>query len=337
MNLKKLAGGAVIVAGLLSVCMLFAVAFSPTIGAQSASQVFTRPLLKGVMRLAESAGIRPGTANTGYFGTSTYPLGDIYVDSLRTGVVRLGASDTTGGPSGAVILSVHNVSGSGISAASAVVWDAGPVVAVVGDAVTKSASLTITGDLTTETANGGKFSLRATISGTSGNYDTITVVGLDAYGTSQTVSLSITGEAAGQAAATLVRTNTLNSSDSETLYWTDIISVSATSAQCPVSDNITLTAYGYATVKESDGNNTDFAGVTVDSIPDNNIGPICVYGPVLATVDANSNDAGPGVMLEVTSSGDLVTDTAATVGKTVGRAMEYSNLANYAIRVFLGL
>ncbi len=236
-------------------------------------------------------------------------------------VIQLGT--TVGGPNGTLLMKTHNKSGTDIVAGDFLVWDNDTTI-VVATAVVGYTDATIAASLSTETANGGKFSLVTEAMGTVAA-DTMFIRGLDGNGVRQTLRYALTDGAT---------TKSWAKSGTTRYYWTQIDSVSAEAVDG--ADSVRVYAYGYATVMQSDGANTDFAGVChSDSLKDNNVGFVCVYGPIDGVVDAGSNDASPGVLLELASGGDAVVDTSPSTAQNVARCMEFSNADNQTIRVFV--
>ena len=322
MNRKRFARWAALAALAMLVVTGAGLLLPPEMLAQPVSQAFTNILLRGLTRLADNGVIAPSNTGKGAIGTTTLSIGKVTADSVRLG-------NTVGGASGAIQQKVFNVSGSSIPAGDFLVWDAGPAITVV-DATEKgytSAQVTIADDLTDETANGGWFSLIASIVGTA-DADSIQVWGKDEDGDAQSVTLALTD---GATTTTMV----LGTAGTVRLYWTDIDSVSTEKSNGGSLTNITVTAEGYATVIASDGANTDFAGVAIATIADNDVGFICIYGPVDGVVDAATTVGGPGTLLELASGGDAITDAAATTAKNVGVLLEDSNKDNFKGRCFI--
>lgn len=257
----------------------------------------------------------------------------LLVGALRVGgngSIRLG--ERLGGKNGAVLQKVHNISGSSISAADFLCYDAGPTVAIASSVTIgyTSAQITVTNDLTTETGgasapNGGFFTVVVTANGTV-DADTVKIWGKDEFSVAQACTLALDDGATSTSMA--VRGTTR-------LYWTDIDSLSTEKSNGGSLTDLTFTARGYATVIASDGANTDFAGVAIATIADNATGFICIYGPVDAVVDAATTPCSPGSMIELAANGDGVVDAAATTAQNVARALEYSNKNDFKIRVFV--
>lgn len=284
-------------------------------------------VLKGTLRVGDNSSIQPSNDGKGSLGTSAKAFNYANLDSavIDTSINLTRQLGTIlGGPNGATLMKVMNESGSSISAGDALVWDNSTItVTTPGDIAASDASCTVAQDLTTESAGGGYFSLVGVAAGTV-DADTLDIYGLDEDGESQNIRFALTDGAT---------TTSMVINGSTLLYWTDVDSISLGAADG--LDSLNVVAYPYSGVLAADGANTDFAGVAWQTIADNAIGYAAIHGPVDATVDAASNAASPGVMLELASGGDMVVDTGATTGKNVARAMEYSNKDNQKMRVLL--
>jgi len=254
-------------------------------------------------------------ANSGtgtYSGTNTF-----YTFQLGTGVL-----DTLG----RTLIKVQNKTGSALALGDAVVWD-NAAVAVVADAA-PAADATIANDLTGE---GGWRTLSVACTGTPDAGDSIKVWGTTYEGGANDYTKMLLPASSGATFA-VVDTTTA----APILHWSQIDSIKYNADA--VSDGasaVTVNSYGVATVLACDGANTDVAGIAIGAIADNAFGYICVHGVCKATVDAGTNAASPGVLLEGAANGDLVVDAAATTGKNIARALEYSTIDNKQILVFV--
>jgi len=224
---------------------------------------------------------------------------------------------------GRVLIYVQNKTGSALAEGDACVWDNTAVEVVASAAI--SDDMTIADDLTDEEAF---LSVTIVSTGTPDSGDSMFVKG-KIYGalTSTTYGVELTN--ASGPTDMVTNAGTL-------IYFTDVDSVYGNAdAIADGASAIVVNAYGVATVKACDGANTDVAGVAIGAIADNAFGYICTYGVCKATVDAATTAASPGVLLEGAANGDLVVDAAATTGKNIGRALEYSNKDNTKILVFI--
>ena len=244
--------------------------------------------------------------------------GSAYIDVGYVDEVRLGATTTES--DGVVKVLVRNKTGSSLSAGDVCVWDNTAIEVCAKDA--DGGAHTIAEDLSSE---GGYYTISFVATGTVAA-DTVLVIGTEqSNGASFSANIVLTNGSA---------TTTMATDGSGTIYhWSQIDSINSVSTDG--ADSLTVNAYGFMTVKACDGANTDVAGVSTATIADNAAGWLAVFGVVEATVDAASNAASPGVLLEGASGGDAVVDAAATAAKNLGRAMEYSNADNQKIRIFV--
>ena len=280
-----------------------------------------RATVVNILKVGDNATIEPSNDGSSSVGTTTKRFGVVYADSGTVDHFRLGS--VIGGANGTTLMKVANVSGSALAAGDALVWDLQTVAVTSGDVLAGTANVTVSEDLTTESANGAYFSLVAISDGTAAA-DTVHIYGSDENGSSQNQRMELTD---GSNTTSMIVNGTTR------LYWSDIDSISF--GDVDGSDSVSVVAYPYSAVMASDGANTDFAGVAFEAIADNGVGYAVVHGPVDAVVDAASNAASPGSMVELASGGDFVTDTGATTAKNGARAMEYSNKDGFKIRVFV--
>ena len=226
---------------------------------------------------------------------------------------------------GRVLGYVQNKNGSALALGDVVAWDNASVV-VVADAA-PAASATIANNLSAE---GGFRTLSLACTGTPDAGDSVVV-----YGTNY--------ESGASDITAMLLPATLNvvfmvtdSSDGSILHWSKIDSIKYNAdAVADGASAITVNSYGISTVIACDGANTDIAGVVIGAIADNAFGYVVTHGVCLATVDAGTNAASPGVLLEGAANGDFVVDAAGTTGKNAARALEYSTADNTIIRVFV--
>ena len=267
----------------------------------------------------------PATDDTYDIGSSSaqwkdlYVDGSAYIDAGYVDEVRLGATTTES--DGVVKVLVRNKTGSSLAAGDVCVWD-NTAINVVADA-SPAAGMTVAEDLSGE---GGYYTLYVTATGTPDAGDSVIV-----YGTEQTNGASF--RAATLLAASLNSVTMMTDGSGAIYRFSQVDSVASNQVDGPSS--VQVDAMGFMTVKACDGANTDVAGVATATIADNATGWLAVFGVVEATVDAASNAASPGVLLEGASGGDAVVDAAATAAKNLGRAMEYSNADNQKIRIFV--
>ena len=248
--------------------------------------------------------------------TPTLTGGTVTLDAIYLGRAVLDSL-------GRVLIYVQNKTGSALAEGDACVWDNTAVEVVASAAI--SDDMTIADDLTDEEAF---LSVTIVSTGTPDSGDSMFVKG-KIYGalTSTTYGVELTN--ASGPTDMVTNAGTL-------IYFTDVDSVYGNAdAIADGASAIVVNAYGVATVKACDGANTDVAGVAIGAIADNAFGYICTHGVCKATVDAATNAASPGVLLEGAANGDLVVDAAATTGKNIGRALEYSNKDNTKILVFI--
>jgi hypothetical protein len=268
----------------------------------------------GGITTAANSILRTTAGGVPYLSTSL-PDG-ISFESIKLGQ---GISDNYGN----VKMYIYNNSGATLEAGDVCVWNDTPI-EVVADAALAS-SMTIADDLSDE--NSG-FTLEVVLTGTADAGDSVCVYGVNAE-SHDSVTVLLT--------ASLNAKVTITSTDkTELIHWSKVDSVKFNAdAVADGASAATVNAYGTTSVGLCDGAGTDIAGVAYETILDNYKGYIVTYGICQATVDAATNPARPGTLLEGAADGDFVTDASATTSKNAARALESSSLDNFKILVFI--
>ncbi|MDP8227993.1 MAG: hypothetical protein P9M15_00910 [Candidatus Electryoneaceae bacterium] len=226
---------------------------------------------------------------------------------------------------GRTLLAVRNKSGGYLHAGDAVKWDTTRV--VVGD-TTKNKAMRVENDLSAE-----------------GGFHWILVVG---DGTASDDSLLLYGlDEDGDAVAEVLVINDGADGLTKSAYkWTQVDSAEDGQAASGW-DSYDVIAIPWCGVTSTSGTTYDFAGVVVgsvasaariDSVADNGLGYICIYGVTQAYCDGNSTAIWPGDVLTLAAGGDMIPAAkmdSSYAGYTVARALEYQDADNTLTRVFV--
>lgn len=255
-------------------------------------------LVKGWLKVLYIADIDSIDADdihvSGYIDADGYKLGDSYVDA--------------GG--GRLLTKIINKNGSNLTAGDVCVWDA-TAIEVVAKALA-GVKHTVTAAGTLSTGEYG-YNVASVIFDGTCLADTV-----DFYGTERDSGANFHAQlvvASGSSPTKAVLRNA-----TQNAYWTQMDSIKS-DKMSGGADSLTVNAYPLFGVIACDGANTDIAGVVVsqsasqDTIADNSQGWIATHGYVQATVDAGTNAASPGVLLEGASGGDFVVDPMQRQGK----------------------
>jgi hypothetical protein len=261
------------------------------------------------------------TVTTGTFTNPTI----ITTNDLTAEAVKLGQGvlDSLG----RVLMYVQNKNGSALAAGDVCVWDA-TAVSVCDTISVMQEDVTLDDDLSSES---GFLCLEIDCHGTPDAGDSLEVWGTTYEGGASDYSKMLL-PASADVDFVVVDTSTA----APILHWSLIDSIKFNSdAYTDGADSVDVYAYAVAGVIACDGANTDIAGVAIGAISDNAYGYIVTHGVCEATVDAGTNEATPGALLEGASGGDFVVDAAATTGKNAARALEYSSADNKKIKVMV--